>query len=131
MSAEGARVSAKQLSLVAFLILLPLSLTSFANDNELVAGKVREGMLSAGQPESFVVSLNAGDFAQIKFDPRGKELVVITYDPSGNRFRGATVGPDEGEFTFIAERASKYRIEVAAVDKREVARLSVKVGDAR
>jgi hypothetical protein len=54
---------------------------------------------------------------QIKFDPHGKKLVVITYDPSGTRFRGATGGPDEGEFTFVAERTGKYRVEVAASDK--------------
>jgi enterochelin esterase-like enzyme len=110
-------VCAKQLSLIAFLVLLPFSLGSFANEDELAVGKVREGVLGAGKTQSFVVALNAGDFAQIKFDPRGKELVVITYDPSGTRFRGATGGPDEGEFTFVAEGTGKYQVEVAASDK--------------
>ena len=110
-------MSAKKLSLIASLILLPFSITSFANDTELALAKVREGILSAGKPQSFVVSLNAGDFVQIGFDPRGKELVVITYDPSGNRSRGATLGPDEGKFNFVADRPGTYRVEVAAFHK--------------
>ncbi len=108
---------AKQLSLVAFLVLLPFSLTALAKGDELVVGKAREGALSVGKAQSFFVALNAGDFAEIKFDPRGKELVVITYDPSGARFRGARGGPAAGEFTFGAERTGNYRVEVAASDK--------------
>lgn len=102
---------------IAFLILLLLSIASFANDAELSVAKVREGILSLGKQQSFVVSLNAGDFAQIKLDPRGKELVVIAYDPSGSKFRGTRFGPDEGKFNFVADRPGTYRVEVAVSDK--------------
>ena len=77
-------MSVKPLSLIASLLLLLLNITKFANDDELAVGKVRVGALSAGKAQSFAVSLNAEDFAQISFDPRGKELVVIVYDPSGS-----------------------------------------------
>jgi hypothetical protein len=108
---------AKQLSLIGSLILLLCSIASFANDTELAVAKVREGTLSAGKPQSFAVTLNAGDFAQINFDPRGKELVVIAYDPSGSKFRGTMLGPDADKFNFVADRPGKYRVEVAASDK--------------
>ena len=107
-------MSAKQLSLIASLILLLFSTGSLANDAELSVAKVREGVLSAGKPQSFAVSLNAGDFAQINLDPRGKELVVIAYDPSGSKFRGTTLGPNADTFNFVAERPGSYRVEVAA-----------------
>jgi enterochelin esterase-like enzyme len=110
-------LSAKQLLLIAFLIFLPFTTTSFANDTELAVAKVHEGFLSAGKSQSFAVSLNAGDFAQINFDPRGKELVVIAYDPSGSKFRGATLGPDADKFNFVADRPGTYRLEIAASDK--------------
>lgn len=112
--AEGARVCAKQLSLIAFLVLLPFSLAALANADELAVGKVRESVLSAGKAQSFAVSLNAGDFAQIHFDPHGKEIVVIIYDSSGSKFRGTTLGPNAGAFNFVAERPGTYRVEVTA-----------------
>lgn len=107
-------LSAKQLSLIASSILLLLSITMFANDAELTVAKVREGILSPGNSQSFEVSLNAGDYAQIHLDPRGKQLVVIAYDPSGSKFRGTSLGPDAGTFDFVAERPGTYRVEVAA-----------------
>ena len=110
-------MSAKQLSLMASLFLLPLGTTSLANDTELDVGKTQVGKLHAGKSQPFVATLNAWDFAAIRFDPRGRELVVVTYGPSGDRFRGTTVGPGETNFTFIAERPGAYRIDVAAVDK--------------
>jgi len=110
-------LSTKRLSFIAFLILMPLSITSFANDDELAVAKVQEGMLSAGQAQSFVVSLDAGDFVQIKVDPRGKELVVTVYDPSGSKFRGTRLGPEEDKFNFIADHSGKHRVEIAGVDK--------------
>jgi len=109
-------LSAKQLSLIASFILLLFSIASFANDTELKVKKAREGILSPGKPQSFEVSLNAGDYAQINLDPHGKELVVIVYGPSGSKFRGTTLGPDAGTFDFAAERPGTYRVEVAAGD---------------
>jgi len=52
-------------------------------------GQVREGSLSSGQAESFVVLLGEGGFAEIGVNPRGQVLVVKTYDPSGKPFRQA------------------------------------------
>jgi enterochelin esterase family protein len=110
-------VFAKQLSLMASLFLLPLSITSLATDTELAVGKTQEGNLHAGKSQPFVATLNAEDLAVISFDPHGKELEVGVYGPSGNRFRGATLEPGPANFTFIAERPGAYRIEVSTVDK--------------
>jgi enterochelin esterase-like enzyme len=107
----------KRLSRIALLVLISLSIPLFASDIELAVGKPQEGMVNAGKSQSFVVLLNSWDYAQIKLDPRGKELVIISYDPSGSRFRGGELGPDEDRFNFIAERAGRYRVEVAGKDK--------------
>jgi enterochelin esterase family protein len=110
-------LSVKQLSLIVSLLLLHFTITTFANDAELSVARVREGRLSAGKAQSFAVSLNAGDFAQINLDPRGIELLVIVYDPSGSKFRGTALGPNAGTFNFVAERPGTYRLEVAARNK--------------
>jgi len=110
-------MSACRTSLIAFVVLLLFSIPSSATDTELALGKAQDGVLTAGKAQSFVVSLNAGDFAQIKLDPHGKELVVITYDPSGDKFRGTALGPDEGKFNFVADRPGTYRVGVSAKDK--------------
>lgn len=116
---------ARKLSQIAFLFLLPLSITSFANDTELVVAKVHEATLSPGKSQSLAISLNAADFVQINLDPRGKELVVIAYDPSATKFRGATLGPDAGNFNFVADQPGTYRIEVAAVEKTTQAAFAI------
>ncbi len=110
-------LSARRTSLMAFVVLMLFCIPSFATDTELALGKAQGGFLTAGKAQSFAVSLNAGDFAQIKLDPQGKELVVITYDPSGNKFRGTTLGPDEDKFNFVADRPGTYRVGVSAKDK--------------
>ena len=110
-------MSAKQPLLFASLTLLLFSIALFADENTLSVAKIREGILSPGKAQSFLVALNAGDYAQINLDPHGKELVVIAYDPSGSEFRGVTLGPNEGKLNFVVERPGTYRVEVAASDK--------------
>lgn len=107
---------AKQLVRIASVVLLSISIPSFASDTELVLAKIREGIVSARKPQSYELILTAGDYAEIKFDPRGKELTLITYDPSGNKVRGAKLGPGGDKFDFIVDRDGKYRLEVAATD---------------
>jgi len=110
-------VSLRKLSRLALLLLLPFTIPTLASDTELTVAKVREATLSPGKSQSFFVSLNAGDFAQISLDPRAKELIVLAFAPSGSKCRGAKLGPGEGRFTFIADRAGSYRIDVVATDK--------------
>ena len=107
---------AKQLVRTASVVFLSISIPSFASDTELALAKTKEGIVSAGKPQSYELVLTAGDYAEIKFDPRGKELTLITYDPSGNKFCGAKLGPGEDKFDFIVDRDGKYRLEVAATD---------------
>ena len=109
-------MSAKQAWLFAWLVLV-FSTAALAEVTELSVGKAREGTLSAGNAQSYMISLNAWDYARIKVDPRGKELVVLAYDPSGTKFRGATVGPRESTFNIVVEHSGTYRIEIAAKGK--------------
>jgi len=111
-------VCAQRASLIAFVVVAVWSRATLAGEPELKLGQVRESSLSPGQAQSFVVSLGDGDFAQIGVNPRGLALVVKTYDPSGNPFRGAELGPQEDKLNFVTEVAGAYRVEVAAVDKR-------------
>lgn len=100
---------AKRLARMASLVLISISIPSLVSDIELAVGKAREGRVSAGKPQSYVLLLNGEDYAQIKIDHRGKELAVIAYDPSRSRFRGSTLGPDEDRFNFIVDRPGAYR----------------------
>jgi hypothetical protein len=108
---------------MAFLMLC--SIGSFASAAELALGKAQQGILSAGKTQSFTVSLNGGDYAQIKLEPSGTELVVITYDPLGSKFRGAKLGPDIGNVSFVAEQGGVYRLEIAASDKTKEAAFTI------
>ena len=104
--------------LIRFLVFAVWSRASSARELELKLGEVRESSLSPSQAQSFVVSLGEGDFSQIGVNPRGQALIVKTSDPSGKPFRGAEVGPEEGELNLVAEVPGAYRVEVVAKDKR-------------
>jgi hypothetical protein len=111
-------VCANRAFLIAFGVVAVWSSATLAAEPELKLGQVRESNLTPGQAQSFVVSLADGDFAQIGVNPRGLTLVVKTYDPSGNPFRGAELGPQEGKLNLVAEVSGALRVEVAAVDNR-------------
>jgi enterochelin esterase-like enzyme len=113
-------MAAKRLSRMAWLVLISISISSipsFASDIGLAVGEAREGRVSAGRPQSFVILFNSEDYAEIKIDPRGKQLAVILYDPSGSKFRGGTIGPGEDRSGFTVEGPGAYRLEVAGSDK--------------
>jgi enterochelin esterase family protein len=114
----GTLVYKQRVSLIVFFFVAVWSRPTLASEPELKLGQVRESSLSTGQVQSFVVSVSDGDFAQIAVNPRGRALVVKTYDPSGKPFRGAELGPQKDKLTFIAEVPGAYRVEVVAVDKR-------------
>jgi enterochelin esterase-like enzyme len=109
-------VLANHLARIVSVFFISISIPSFASETELAVAKTREGVVAAGKPQSYELVLNAGDYAEIKVDPRGKELTLITYDPSGTKCRGAKLGRGEGNFDFIVDRPGKYRLEVASSD---------------
>src|SRR5271169_1688353 len=111
-------VYAQRVLFIAFFVVAVWSRATLAGEPELKLGQVRESSLSAGQTQSFMVSLGDGDFVQIRVNPCGLVLVVRTYDPSGKPFRGAELRPQEDKLNFVAEASGSYRVEVAAVDKR-------------
>ena len=106
------------LTTIAFVLVAVSNSATLAGPPELKTGQVRESALGPGQAQSFVVSLGEGDFAQIGVNPRGQSLIVKTYDPAGQPFRGAELGPDEFKLNLVAEGSGNYRVEVAAKDKR-------------
>ena len=103
--------------LIGFLVLVVLSRAIAAQEVELKLGQVRESDLSPGQTQSFVISLNDGDFSQIAVNPRGQALIVKSYDPSGKPFRGAELGPAADKLDLVAEVPGAYRVEVAGKDQ--------------
>ncbi len=105
-------------SLIALFLAVCWSSATPAGEPDLKLGQVRESTLSPNQAQSFVALLGEGDFAQIGVSPRGKVLIVKTYDPLGKPFRGAVVGPAEGRLNLVAEGPGAYRVEIAAQDKR-------------
>lgn len=102
---------------MVFFLCLLFDSVLFANETHLQLGKTVEGSLAVGETYSFTVTLNAEDFVQIKFDPRGKELVVISYGPSGYKLRGTVLGPNQSEFNFVADSAGTYRVDVTGKEK--------------
>ena len=89
-------MSAQRASILIFLIVVPFCVASTASDVELkLGGSAQAGNLSAGNTQSHVLSLTAGDFAQVSIETHGSEFVVIAYGPSGNKVRGFEVGPDD------------------------------------
>lgn len=92
------------------------SISCLASETELALGEIREGVVGTGKPQSYELVLNAGDYAEIKVDPRGKELTLIAYDPPGSRFRGIKLGPDEDKFDFVVDGSGKYRVQITATD---------------
>ncbi len=105
-------------SLIAFFVIAVWSWAPPAGDLELKLGQVRESSLRSSQAQSCVVSLGEGDFAQIGVNPHGQALIVKTYTPSGQPFRGAELGPAEDKLDLVAEAPGAYRVEVAAKDER-------------
>jgi enterochelin esterase family protein len=110
-------VTAQRASLIAIFLLAAWSTPAFASELELKLGQVGESSLSRGEAQWFVVSLAAGDFAQIGVNPRGQALIVKTFTPSGKPFRGAELGPQEDKLNLVAEDPGTYRVEVSAKDK--------------
>jgi enterochelin esterase family protein len=95
-------------------LFIAIGISSFARESELSVAKTKEGAASRGKPQSYDLLLSAGDYARLKLDPRGQQLTLKTYDPSGHEMRGARLGPAEDRFDFIADRSGKYRLEIAA-----------------
>ena len=118
---------AKNLERLVSVFFISISIPCFASDTELAVAKTREGVVGAGKPQSYALVLNAGDYAELRLDPRGKELTLTICDPSGSKFRGARFGQDGDKFDFVADRAGNYRLEVAATDNGTAGSYAIKL----
>jgi enterochelin esterase-like enzyme len=110
-------LSAKRAPILIFLIVVPFCVACAASDIELARGNAQVGNLSSGKTQSYVLSLTAGDFAQISIETHGLEFVVIVYGPSGNKVRGFEVGPDDAKVGFVTEVSGPHRLEVSLGEK--------------
>ena len=117
----------RRVSLIAFVILAISSMVAFAADPELKPGQSLDSSLSPGQTQSFVISLDCGEFAQIGVTVQGHALVLKTYTPSGKPFRGTEVGPQGGTLNLVAEAAGAYRVEVTTTDKSAAEGLKITI----
>jgi enterochelin esterase-like enzyme len=106
-------VFAKRTATLTILLFVYSCFTCEAAENELVVGKTQDASLVAGKAQSYALPLKAGDFVELKLDPHGTEVVVLTYGPAGAKVRGAKLGPEQDTFDFIAEAAGQYRLEIA------------------
>jgi enterochelin esterase-like enzyme len=111
-------VYTQRASLIALFVFAFCSRAAVAGELELNLGQVREGSFRPGQTQSFVVSLGDGDFAQLGVNPSGQTVIVKTYDPSGEPFRGAEMGPEADKLNLVAEVPGTYRVEVTPKDQR-------------
>lgn len=108
---------AQHIFLTAFFVVAIWSRPTSALEPELNLGQARESSLRPGEAQSFLISLAEGDFAQIGVKPRSQVLVVKTYSPMGQLFRGTEIGPQDGNLYMVSESAGLYRVEVAGKDK--------------
>ena len=106
-----------RICILAFLTVTLSCAVSSAAETELALGKAEEGTLTAGKVQSYSVSLNPGDFVQLRVEPHGVELVLIAYGPGGAKMRGAKIGPEEDTFDFVADGAGRYHLEITPDEK--------------
>ena len=103
----------KQTPILLFLILALFCQTSAASAVELVLGKPEQGNIAAGKTQSYLLSLNAGDYVQVRIEPRAAGIRLGVYDPSGSKVRGFYVGAGDANVDFAVATTGMHRIEIA------------------
>lgn len=87
--------------------------------SSLQPGPPIERALSAGQPHTYTINLEQGQFVGVIVDQHGIDVVIRTFSPSGQRLgefdspNGAN-GPEN--VSIAASVAGEYRLEVAPLD---------------
>jgi len=106
----------KQTPILLFLILALSCQTSAASEVKLVPGKPEHGSITAGQTQSYLLSLNAGDYVQLRVEPRSAGIRLDVNAPSGGKVRGFYVGPGDSNLDFAVATAGQHHVEIAAVE---------------
>ncbi len=112
-------------SMLVFVILVFFCLTSAANEDELAVGNAQQGTVTAGKTQSYLLSLTAGDFAEVSVETHGTELVTTIYDPSGTKIRGFRLGAGNGKVGFVTEATGRHRLEIAQSEKAAEANYTI------
>ena len=103
----------KQTPILLFLILALSCQTSAASEVKLVHGKPEQGNVPAGRTQSYLLSLKAGDYVQVRVEPRVTGIRLGVYDPLGSKVRGFYVGAGDAEVNFAVATTGLHRIEIA------------------
>ncbi len=126
----------KSFSIIAFLSFSFLTgslLTVLAAPISLELGKPLERSLAAGETHSYILNLNANQYAHVVVDQRGVDVVTSIFSPDGTKLvqvdcPNANYGPEP--FFLVAETAGMYRIEVQSMSTK-TARYEVKLEELR
>jgi enterochelin esterase family protein len=108
-----------------FLVLALSCLTTAASEVGLASGKPEQGTIAAGKTQSYVLSLTAGDFVQVRIETSGVGLLFKVYGPSGSEVRGFYVVPQNPNVGFTVEATGPHRIEIAAVENTAEAEYTI------
>ncbi len=114
----------KRITSVAILVLASFGQAFGGSSSELAIGKTQEGILTRGESQSHALSLNAGDFVEVKITQQGAGLLLIVYGPTGSKVRGFRLSGD-GEVGFISRDTGRYRLEVTPDEKTKEGRYSI------
>src|SRR5262245_17267687 len=106
-------------SLLALLIILTATITAYSQTKNLEPEKVIEQTIAAGEVHSYSMTLAAGTYGSIELNQKGLNLELTIFTADGEKLRSAdlaSVGFSE-EISFVAQAATKFRIEVKAAAK--------------
>ena len=95
------------------LVLATFWATASTADEPLQKGKRQQGMVSAGKPVFYLLSINRGDFVETELVTQGAKLIVTVYDASGVKVRGFKLTGADEKIGFIADSEGLFRFEVA------------------
>ena len=126
---------ARSLSIV---VALSFSLSEVAaatqNESPLEPGKPIERSIAAGESHFYTLTLTRGQYAQIKVDQRGVDVVVSIFAPDGTNLiqvdcPNANYGLEP--VSLVAETAGAYRVEVKSTSPKLPGRYEVKLAELR
>lgn len=106
----------KQTPMLLFLILALTCQASAASEVKLVPGKPEQGNIAAGKTQSYLLSLNAEDYVQVRVETRAAGIRLEVYGPSGSRVRGFYVGAGDANVDFAVATTGLHRIEIAPAE---------------
>lgn len=115
--------------LVLAIVLAVVSVPGVWAQEALVINRAVEGELGSGTLHVYTLGLAAGDYVSGSMEAHELVATATLFFPDGARFR-SSVNPPTGPrpFSFVAETAGLYRIEIRPATQVEVERIGRTVG---